>query len=1620
MHFAVRIREARAPIVTVVPTSSKSNMSFTWTDPDGFATGDPKYYYAFDASSTTEPGPGSASTNNTQRNEFNVPDGLHYFHVRSRDPHGNLSPTAHYAVIVGEALVGLSAPSEVITRTGPVSYLVTYPGATSVSLTAADVSLVTTGTATGTVSVQSTADAVVKDIVISGITGDGTIAIQIASGTASVGGIPAPAFGPSASFTVDNTPPEIAVSAPSVAATRQGPVTYTVTYSGASDILLSRSEIGVVSSPAGAIGLDVALSGSGNTRTVTLSNIFGDGTVQLEIAAGTAQDAAGNECGAVTSGSFIVDNTPPAITMGLPSQILTRTGPVEYAVTYGGADSISLTAANVILESDPVGAVSGTTSIQTTGTNTRTLRINSISGDGRVRARIAVGTASDNAGNTADGIIGAWVTVDNTPPTISVSAPSVSATNTGPIVYTVTYGGADSVSLVAANVTLQKTGSANGNLDLTGSGNDRTVTISGVTGDGTLGIAIAAGTASDLAGNTAPAATGMTVTVDNTPPVVSIGAPSRTHTNTASVDYTVTITGATNPSLEVTNLTQQTTGTASGTFAVTNLNATQWRVRVNNPAGDGTLGFRVNAGTAQDAVGNASIAVTAQTFVVDNTPPGISLGAPSDDYAQHGPVTYTVSYTGASSVTLAAGNVTLVSDPPGGVTGDIAVSGSGTSARTITLTNLQGDGTVHVSVAAGTAVDLAGNAAPAATGATFVVDNTPPSITVSAPSVSVTNTGPIVYTVTYGGADSVSLAAANVTLQKTGTANGNLALTGSGNNYTATISSVTGDGTLGITIAAGTASDLAGNTAPAATGATVTVDNTPPVVSISAPSRTHTNTVAVDYTVTITGATNPSLTLANLTQQTTGSATGALAVTNLNATQWRVRVNNPAGDGTLGFRVNAGTAQDAVGNASIAVTAQTFVVDNTPPGISLGAPSDDYAQHGPVTYAVSYTGSSSVTLAAGNVTLVSDPPGGVTGDIAVSGSGTSARTITLSNLQGDGTVHVAVAAGTAVDQAGNTTAAATGATFVVDNTPPSITVSAPSVSATNTGPVTWTITYTGTDIVSLSAADITLAATGTAAGNLTLGGNGLTQRTITVSNTTGDGNLQPQFAAGTASDFAGNVALAASGAAVIIDNTPPTMTIGPPSPAATNTGPVTYTVTYEGANTIHLSSAMITPVAPGGGVSVGYVAVDLISATQRTITLDNISGDGALYIEVAAGSGYDLVGNATPGQFAEPLQVDNMPPGLTIGASSPAVTKSGPVTFTLTYVDAAAISLTPANITLLSEPAGAVSGTVTIEGTGTETRTLRLTNLTGEGSLRVAVAPGTANDAVGNAAPGAESEPVTVDKTPPAITISAPSASSSSGETVTYTVTYMGAEVITLRPEDITLSTTGDATGAVEVTGSGALSRTVSIVNPSGYGTIGFSIAAGTARDVAGNLAPEAGPSETFSVAYYTLRMQVQGWGTTIPDAGVHVYAPGEITLTALALEGAEFLGWEIDGVIHTETPHTFTLNRNLLVTARFTVPMHAGDQNYDYRINLQELLRVIQFYNSGGFGCQDGTEDGYAPNAQDRECTPHSSDYMPHDWQINLQELLRLIQFYNSGGYHHCPENSTEDGFCPGPPTGS
>lgn len=91
----------------------------------------------------------------------------------------------------------------------------------------------------------------------------------------------------------------------------------------------------------------------------------------------------------------------------------------------------------------------------------------------------------------------------------------------------------------------------------------------------------------------------------------------------------------------------------------------------------------------------------------------------------------------------------------------------------------------------------------------------------------------------------------------------------------------------------------------------------------------------------------------------------------------------------------------------------------------------------------------------------------------------------------------------------------------------------------------------------------------------------------------------------------------------------------------------------------------------------------------------------------------------------------------------------------------------------------------------------------------------------------------------------------------------------------------------------------------------------------------------------------------------------------------------------------------------------HSGDTNRDWRFSLTEVLRIVQLFNYGGYGCDEESEDGYGPGlGKHRNCAPHSADFRVVDWKIDLAELLRIVQLYNAKRY--TVQEGTEDGFAP------
>lgn len=347
------------------------------------------------------------------------------------------------------------------------------------------------------------------------------------------------------------------------------------------------------------------------------------------------------------------------------------------------------------------------------------------------------------------------------------------------------------------------------------------------------------------------------------------------------------------------------------------------------------------------------------------------------------------------------------------------------------------------------------------------------------------------------------------------------------------------------------------------------------------------------------------------------------------------------------FSLYAVTANSSGTIVSTCQLVSVFKHDSIPPALTIGAPSVSLINlAASVSFPITYTGADTITLAGANVTI--NGTGGVTcSGKSVTGSGSTSRTLTISGCTGDGSFTVSLAAGTAQDEAANLApSAGPSATVTVDNTAPTLAISAPSQTLVkSTAGVSYTLTYAGASSVSLSSSDVTLVTTGTANCLMAVGGSGLTTRNIIISTCTGDGTVAISVNAGTASDLALNTAAAAGpSASFTVDNTAPSIAISAPSSGSViaTTGTTTYTVTYTGASSATLSSGDISlNVTGGSSCSVGVTGT---GATTRTVTLSNclVTG-GTVGISLASGTASDTLGNFS--SSAGPSATINVVPG---------------------------------------------------------------------------------------------------------------------------------------------------------------------------------------------------------------------------------------------------------------------------------------------------------------------------------------------------------------------------------------
>ena len=185
---------------------------------------------------------------------------------------------------------------------------------------------------------------------------------------------------------------------------------------------------------------------------------------------------------------------------------LTNASTVNYTATFGGAVT-GLTASNFSTTTSGVTGASVGTPTTADGGITWTVPVATGTGDGTIQLSLANATGVLPGISSAVPFAGDTYTIDKTLPTAVIGAPSVANIGTGSpgtVTYPVTYADVhfNTSNLTNSGIVLNTSGTANGTVSVSGSGTSYTVTISGITGLGTLGISVVAGYASDRAGNT--------------------------------------------------------------------------------------------------------------------------------------------------------------------------------------------------------------------------------------------------------------------------------------------------------------------------------------------------------------------------------------------------------------------------------------------------------------------------------------------------------------------------------------------------------------------------------------------------------------------------------------------------------------------------------------------------------------------------------------------------------------------------------------------------------------------------------------------------------------------------------------------------------------------------------------------------------------------------------------------------------------------------------------------------------------------------------------------------------------------------------------------------------------
>lgn len=693
------------------------------------------------------------------------------------------------------------------------------------------------------------------------------------------------------------------------------------------------------------------------------------------------------------------------------------------------------------------------------------------------------------------------------------------------------------------------------------------------------------------------------------------------------------------------------------------------------------------------------------------------------------------------------------------------------------------------------AVDVAGNVESVPSSNAFSWDASPPTVAIGAPLPAVTTkNGVVSYPITITGAQTVNLTAQAVTVERvSGAATWTWVGVENGTSTTPTVQVLAGDGTgeLRIRLAAGCATDTAGNvSAETPFSQAFAVDTTVPEATLTTAILSPTNLDLLTFALSFTKAVTATPAAAAFTL-----SNGTIAeVTPTSDRTFTVTVT-PSADGAVTVALNADAVTDAAGNGNTASGTVSLVSDRTAPGNPSprqpNPPLNTPTTNNIVTFAGWLnSGSEADANGVAGWAWVADTQATTQPGTTLAALPTQIGFDGRENEVVNGYLHVRT-----LDNAGNWSGTSHIGPWIIDWQSPAVTVNQAAGQPDPTGvlPIHFTAAFSES-VTGFAAADVTLGGTA-GLDNVTvtiqaLAGTGGNSYDIAVDGVTGSGTVTASISAGRANDLAGNAngAATSSDNSVTLDRTLPAAIVAqaPTQPDPTHAQPVHFTVTFtKPINGLTAADFVLGGTAGHQDALVTLTETAPEDRTHYAIELSGLTGNGTVTLDLPADTVQDDAGNANLAATAQDNQVtlDTVAPTVTasLAAGQPTPANTLPVWFRVQFSEP--VTAFDTADCILGGTANASSATIQITAAAPQDGSaydLQIGGLSGDGTLTLALRAAAASDAAGNPSEAsAASAAVTYDTQPPAALLSGLPASPTNLTTASATVA--GADVVAYR-----------------------------------------------------------------------------------------------------------------------------------------------------------------------------------------------------------------------------------------------